>query len=136
MRLQPPDTELFLSSLLRTELKGIQNLQVDNKVPTDYRGEYPIIVLRDDGGEQTSLLTYDRSIGVTLYWSKPQNIKPVRDLARKVYAILTDDNLADMDGPIAAINRDGCNGPYTVPDEQRAATQYLTVEYSTVGESM
>lgn len=133
--MMPPDLEYFLTGYLRERLSDVKALQVDDKVPSEYRGEYPLVVVRDDSGPQTSIATYDRSLGITVYMGRPQNVKPCRDLARRIYTLLSSrDTITASGSPIAAVVRDGFNGPYTVSDAQEAAAQYLTVAYSAVGE--
>lgn len=131
----PPDLETWLCAHLRSRLSDVPGLQVGNKRPNDYRGTYPLIVVRDDGGSQTDRVAFDRSVGVTLTgWSR-SNDKPCKDLARHVYAILTDDSIPLADGsPIVSVTEQGCNGPYPVTDDLNVACYYLTVEYSAVGE--
>jgi hypothetical protein len=64
-----------------------------------------------------------------------QSTQPVKNLACRVMALLTDMGLPTGDNPIASIDFDGCNGPYSLTgDSQRHAAQYMTLEYSVVGE--
>lgn len=43
----PPDIELWLCEWLRSNIKDVTGLQVGNREPEDYRGEHPLIVVRD-----------------------------------------------------------------------------------------
>lgn len=132
----PPDMEEFLCQYLRSHITGITGLQVGSKKPPDYQGQYPLITIRDDGGGADGLGQYDRTIGVNIYgWSR-QDEKPCKDLARLVYATLTEQPaIALAEGsPIISVDDSACNGPYPVSDDSDTANYYLIVEYSAIGE--
>ena len=133
----PPDIELWLCEWIRSNIKDVSGLQVGNREPEDYRGEYPLIVVRDDGGGQSDRVVFDRSVGVTVRGWTRSNSKPCADLARRVYALLTADpeilqGFAEG-SPILAIDESGCNGPYPVGEDMNVARYYLTAEYSVSG---
>ena len=133
----PPDIELWLCEWLRSSIKDVSGLQVGNREPEDYRGEYPLIVVRDDGGGQSDRVVFDRSVGVTVRGWTRSNSKPCADLARRVYALLTADpeilqGFAEG-SPILAIDESGCNGPYPVSEDANVARYSLTAEYSVSG---
>jgi hypothetical protein len=136
MIVTPPDMETWLCSHIRTIAPAIPGLQVDSTVPDGYRGEYPLIRVRDDSGAKTSAVTFDRSIGVSVYTGSKQDAKPGMDLARTLMARLMDaDAISTAPGsPIAAVEQDGCNGPYSATDSQDTAVSYFTLEYSVVGD--
>lgn len=133
-RVIPPDVALWASERLREELAGqYPDLQVDIRVPDGYRGEYPLIVIRDDGGSQEERLLFDRSLGVTVHYGPIDDPYPARQLADAVYASLTDTSIPYEAGPVASITSDGCNGPYPVTGQDLDAAWYMTVEYQAVG---
>lgn len=133
-RVAPPDIALWTCNLLRSELSDVTGLEVDIRIPDSYKGDHPLIVVRDDGGTQSDLILFDRSLGVSCYGWNPDNPAPLHDLATRVYAILTDDELAyKPDSPVAAVDESGCNGPYPASTTFGCGLYYLTVEYSTVG---
>ncbi|AKV55510.1 phage protein [Bifidobacterium actinocoloniiforme DSM 22766] len=130
----PPDIEDFLTGWLR---ERIPNISVRNKEPQELHAplDKPLVVIRDDSGTRTSLVTWDRSVGVSVLAGSKSYDKPANDLARLVYAHLTDDAVTDAPGsPIAAVLDEGCNGPYAVQDDQDVARRYMTIEYSVTGE--
>ena len=130
----PPDIEDYLTRWLRGR---IPDISVGNKEPLKLATplEKPIVVVRDDSGTRTGLVTWDRSVGVSILAGSKSYDKPANDLARLVYAHLTDDTITDAPGsPIAAILDDGCTGPYAVQDDQDVARRYMTIEYSVTGE--
>lgn len=128
----PPDLELFLCGYLRSSL----GVEVGNKHPDDWaQTSDPLVVVRDDGGAKTGPVTFDRSVGVTVYAGARQDSKASGDLARRAFAALTCPGIARAAGsPIAAVIDDGCNGPYATTDDHDASAHYLTAEYSVVGE--
>ncbi|MEE8738291.1 MAG: hypothetical protein SOI66_05205 [Bifidobacterium sp.] len=129
----PPDLELWLTTWLRARLHDVR---VTNKEPTDLTMPLacPLVVIRDDGGPQLDLRTFDRSIGVTILAGSKTSDKPANDLARLVYAHLTGpDIIADPTSPICDITDPGCNGPTAVTDDHDYARRYLTTEYTVTG---
>ena len=132
-----PDLELWLTGYVRGVLaaEGV-TAQVSNKEPGDLVLPLakPLVVIRDDSGVRLSHVTYDRSVGVSVLAGTRTNDKPAGDLARLVMAILTDDAIVEAVGsPVAAVDWDGCNGPYPVVEELDVARRYGTVQYTVVG---
>lgn len=132
--LAPPDLELWLCSWIRRKVTDVPGLTVGNKVPAGYLAQHPLIVVRDDSGPKLSPVTFDRSVGVSVYMGSRQNGKAARDLAARLFALLTDDpNLlyGFADGsPIIGITDEGCTGPHQVDDPLAAAVFYSTFEYT------
>ena len=136
-RVTAPDLELWLTGYVRGVLaaEGV-TAQVSNKEPGDLVLPLakPLVVIRDDSGVRLSHVTYDRSVGVSVLAGTRTNDKPAGDLARLVMAILTDDAIVEAVGsPVAAVDWDGCNGPYPVVEELDVARRYGTVQYTVVG---
>ena len=136
-RVTAPDLELWLTGYVRGVLaaEGV-TAQVSNKEPGDLVLPLakPLVVIRDDSGVRLSHVTYDRSVGVSVLAGTRTNDKPAGDLARLVLAILTDDAIVEAVGsPVAAVEWDGCNGPYPVVEELDVARRYGTVQYTVVG---
>lgn len=127
----PPDIELFLTGYLRAVL----GVACDNKQPSGWDGRGELVVVRDDGGAKTGLVTFDRSVGVTVYAGTRQDTERAMTLAQRAFAALTCPTIvAEKGSPIAAVTDDGCNGPYRVNDDHDVSACYLTVEYSVVGD--
>ena len=136
-RVTPPDLEMWLSTYLRAILadEGL-DVQVSNKEPADLKLplKKPLVVLRDDSGSRMSHVSFDRSLGVSVLAGSRMNDQPANTLARTVSAILTDDEIILADGsPVAAVEWDGCNGPYPVAESLDVARRYLTIQYTVVG---
>lgn len=132
----PPDIELWICSFLRARLKpSFSTLIVSNREPDDYDGSRPLVVVRDDGGGQSNRVLFDRSVGVTVRYGARAAPKSCRDLAARIYGLLTDPDICQLDGsPIVAIEEDGCNGPYFVAEDANIARCYLTLGFSAIGE--
>lgn len=136
-RVKPPDMEAWLIQYLRGELsaEGL-DVQVANKEPAKLATplKRPLVVIRDDSGSRLDWVTFDRSLGVSVLAGTKANDKKANDLARLVASILGDDAIATAKGsPIAAVEWDGCNGPYAVVEDHDVARRYLTVQYTVVG---
>lgn len=126
----PPDLESFLCGYLRAVL----GIECGNKQPAGWDGTTPLCVVRDDGGAKTGAVTFDRSVGVTVYAGTRQATFKASALARRAFAALTSTTIAFEDGsPIAAVISSGCNGPYRVDDDHDSSACYMTAEYSAVG---
>lgn len=136
-RVTPPDLEVFLTGYLRARaaVRGGVVPKVGNKEPYDLViGSPDQIVVRDDSGPRESAVTFDRSVGVSVLAGTKAHDKPANDLAREVFADLTDDAILTWAGsPIASIEWDGCNGPYAVPEQLDKARRYMTVQYTVIG---
>jgi hypothetical protein len=87
----PPDLEAWLCDYLRGQLKpSLGTIRVANREPDDYDGTYPLVVVRDDGGSQSNRVLFDRSIGITVRYGSRSASGPCRDLAARIYGLLTD----------------------------------------------
>lgn len=137
MRVTPPDLEHWLTEYVRglaaDEGKAVD---VSNKEPADLSLPLlkPLIVIRDDSGPRLSHVTFDRSIGASVLGGSKLDDGPTNDLARWLAGVLFDTDLPLTPGtPIAAVDLDGCNGPYPVPDELDVARRYMTAGYVVIG---
>lgn len=92
-----PDIEQWLCDYLRDRVYDVEGLQFDNRKPEAYRGDYPLVTIRDDSGSGDGLAQFDRSIGVNIYgWTRAHD-KPCKDLARRIQALLMDDAIASAE---------------------------------------
>lgn len=137
VRVTPPDVELFITRYLRERAaeRGRPDIEVGNKEPADLSLTSPdAIVVRDDSGQRLDWPSFDRSVGVSVLAGTRQHDQAVNDLAREVFADLTDDAIVTWPGsPVAAITWDGCNGPYAVAEALDKARRYMTVQYVVIG---
>lgn len=137
MRVTPPDLELWLTGYVRTlaAAEG-KSVTVSNKESATLGLPLakPLIVIRDDSGSRLSHVTYDRSIGASVLAGSRLNDQPANDLARWLAGVLFDLDLPLVPGcPIAAVDPDGCNGPYAVPETLDVARRYMTAGYVASG---
>lgn len=134
-RILPPDMELWLTGYLRAALEADgEDVEVDAKEPDELTTplERPLIIVRDDSGARTEAITFDRQVGVSVLAGTRTDDREARRLARLVYAIATDTDVALAAGsPVAAVT--GANGPYAVAEDQDVSRRYFTVSYSVVG---
>lgn len=133
------DLELFLGTWYRVALAArpeevCRGVEVDNREPND--GEFPdrLLVIRDDGGPDTSVLTGTRTVGLSVLAGDPENPKDAADLAAIVHALRTQIPSVDPDNPVAAVL--GSLGPYRVPEFQPRARRYMTLTLSVVGKAL
>ena len=136
VRLTPPDLELFLTRYLRERAAERGDIvKVGNKEPADLSVTSPDqIVVRDDPGARTGWTSFDHSVGVSVLAGTRLNDAPANELAREVFADLTDEAIITWPGsPIAGITWEACNGPYAVPEQADKARRYMTAAYSVIG---
>jgi hypothetical protein len=102
-----------------------QNVTVTDKEPSGPFTE-KLLVIRDDGGPETSILTGERSVGLSVLAGTKDNPKHAMDLARFVHAARLQLPFTDPANPVAALL--GSNGPYLVAESQPVARAYLTLD--------
>lgn len=133
----PPDMELFLTGYLRERLRDRgMAIQVSNKEPDSLKLPLtkPLIVVRDDGGLQESRISYQASIGVSVLAGTRKNDRAANDLARIVYAILTNTEIVYAPGsPITVVDVEGCTRPVPVVESLDVSRRYMTLSYGAVG---
>ena len=137
MRVTPPDIESWFTGYIRS-LAASEGVVADvgNKEPSTLSVplKKPLIVIRDDSGSRLDLPTFDRSVGASVLAGSRLNDKPAKDLARWLAGILFDLDLPLVEGtPIAAVDPDGCNGPYPVADQLDVTRMYMTAQYIVIG---
>ena len=135
----PTDLEAWACDYIRDALEDVKDLQVTNSEPPDYQGAYPLIVLAETINGQSERIVFDTTLSVTVKgWSRSMS-KPCKDLARRLYGLLTAD--PDVleghteDSRILAIDGDNCNGPYPITDNSDIAVYYETFSYAVDGET-
>jgi hypothetical protein len=131
------DLELYLCDRLRAELHALPNAvaqvaQVDNTEPLPGQ-VWPkfLIVVHDFGGADTSVLTGERDVGISVLGGTKENPKACNDLALIVHAIARDIADNEPGNPIAAVVSSG--GPYPVTESQPYARRYIPITYAVAG---
>lgn len=133
------DLELFLTGWYRERLAArpepvCRGVVVDNW--ESWTDEYPrrLLLIRDDSGPTTSLLTAQRSVGLSVLAGSKENPQDANDLARIVHALRTEIPSTDPDNPVSAVL--GAFGPHPVTETQPRARRYMTFTLSVVGKAL
>ena len=137
MRVAPPLLDLWLINHVRAlaAAEGV-DVAVSNKESETLSAPLarPLIVIRVDSMTRLDWTTFDCTVGASVLAGTRSYDTPAIERATWLSAILHDDELALIDGsPIARVEWDGCNGPYTVDDEHDVSRQYLTAQYVATG---
>lgn len=133
VRVLPPDVELFLTGFVRRELAArsdafCRDVFVSNEFAPASPPRKRQVVVRDDSGPDTSVITSEPAVGVTIL---AESKLVTNDLARMVKAIIRDCPGPDPGNPIAAVV--ASTGPYVVPEESTSHRRYMTFTFSAVG---
>lgn len=89
------------------------------------------LIIRDDGATDTSFLTAEASIGLTVLAGSRENPKDAKDLARIVHALAAQIPSGDPANPIAALL--SRTTPVLVPESQPRARAYIAATFATAG---
>lgn len=133
VRVLPPNVPMFLTGFVRGELAGrpesfCKDVFVSNKFDIRKPPSARQVVIRNDGGPDTSVITSEPSIGVTILAATEADAD---NLAAMVKAFIRDSPGTQSDNPIAAVL--ASNGPYEVPEESMSHRRYMTFTPSVVG---
>lgn len=128
------DLEMFLTSWYRTRILArpepvCAGVQVDRVESEPLPAK--LIVIRDDGGPETSILTGERSVGVTILAGTKANPKDAKDLANIAYALRSQIPSGDPANPVAAVL--DSTSPVMVPEAQERARVYFTLTLAVAG---
>ncbi|GAA3947870.1 hypothetical protein [Microbacterium soli] len=128
------DLELFLCSWYRSRILTrpepvCTGVQVD-RVEFEPLPE-KLIVIRDDGGPETSVLTGERSVGVSVLAGTRENPYPAKELARIAYALRSQIPSTDPGNPVSAVL--DSTAPVMVPEAQERARVYFTLTLAVAG---
>lgn len=134
----PPNIELWAINYLRNALKDIDNVQIDIRVPADYNGQYKLITVRNDGGEQDEFKKFTLDLAINVYAANKTTPQECLALANRSYGHLTDFySLLDCEGsPVLAVNKDDSTVPHLITDNADYAHSYFTVSLSVVGDEV
>lgn len=132
-RVLPPDVAMFLTGFIRRELAlrsepFCKNVFVSNKFAPASPPRDRQVVVRDDGGPDTSVITSEPAVGITILATTEAD---ANGLARMVKAIVRDCPGVEVGNPVAAVL--ASNGPYEVPEESIQHRRYMTFTFSVVG---
>lgn len=127
------DIELFLSHYLQERLGTrpepyCSDVVVGREFPAaDLPQPERVIVIRDDSGPRTSVISKDISVGITV---KAGTVNDVKALASMIEAFLPGCVRVEPGNPVAALLQ--VRGPYAIADPDSGPTQYLVAEFTVV----
>lgn len=132
----PADLELFLCGYCREVAAGfplLAGFEFDRVEPDEDSADFPkkLVIIRDDSGDWLSVISQERSIGVSVL---AENDKLAGDAARLLVAIIRNCVVVAHGNPVAAVTQS--NGPYSVQEDQPRARYYATHTLIVVGESL
>jgi hypothetical protein len=98
--------------------------------------EWPdvLVVVRDDGGPDTSFLTGERSVGITCLLGTKENPTPAMDLARIVHALRVELPGVGPDVPVSAVLESF--GPILVAEAGPQARVLVNLTLAVAGEPL
>jgi hypothetical protein len=131
------DIVLFLTGWYRAFLDARDEECCRDVLVTDHEplaGEdWPerLLVIRDDGGVDTSVLTAESSIGLTILAGTKENPTEADDLARIVHAARSQIPAVEPGNPVSAVL--SSTRPVPVRETQPKARRYLSLTLAVVG---
>lgn len=136
------DLEKFLTGHIRTELAALPGQPysggfISNKFydpETDEQRSPPPfqVIVRDDSGPDTSIITQEPTVGVTVLMGEDASQgEEATDLALVVKMIVKDCAGTDPGNPVAAVL--GGAGPYKVSEPSGVPRRYMTFELAVTG---
>lgn len=135
-RVLDADLELFLTGFIRTELALIgtpiaQGVFVSNAFPPTAKPK--TVVVMDNGGPSTSVITRQSRLGVTvLAGDDPSQGADAKELARLVKMIINDSARTDPGNPVAVVVNSA--GPNRITEESGQPSYFMTFELVVVGQ--
>lgn len=135
------DLELFLTSWYRVALEArpepvCADVEVVRVEPDGDASTWPkkLLVIRDDGATDSSFITAEASVGMTVLAGTKANPKDAKDLARIVHALAAQIPSGDPANPIAALL--SRVSPVLVAESQPHARAYIPVTFAVAGRAL
>lgn len=128
------DLEMFLTGFVWAELvaRGKTGGFISNEFSPADKPTPPFqVVVRDDSGPRSSVVTKSPTVGVTVLGSDTYSKAATTDLALLVFAIVEGCASVATGNPVAAVL--AANGPFKVPDDTGHPRRYMTFELSVTG---
>ena len=131
------DLELFLTAWYRAALAArpepvCQGVVVSRREPGP-NDPFParLLVIRDDGGADTSVIGAERDVGLSILAGTKENPQDAKDLARIVHALRSQIPAVAPGNPVSAVL--SSRGPFAVTESQPKARLYITMTLAVVG---
>lgn len=135
-RVLDTDLESFLTEYIRTGLGKLglpvaDGVFISNRFPPERRPK--TVVVMDNGGPSTSIITSQPRIGVTVAAGDDSSQgAEAKQLAALVKMILNDSAQPEPGNPVASVVRS--TGPYRITEENGQPTYFMTFELVVVGQ--
>jgi hypothetical protein len=126
------DLELFLCAWYRNALAArpedvCRDVVVSNTETNDPKQ----LIIQDNGGPDTSIISAERDVGLSILAGTVELPQDANDLARIVHALRTQIPAVEPGNPVSAVI--ASNGPYAVPENQPKARRYISLTLAVAG---
>jgi hypothetical protein len=108
-----------------------RDVSVRNVEPSGTTLPRRMVVIRDDSGPTLSLVTAERTVGISVLAGTKETPKEAMDLALIVNALLSDAARVEPGNPVAAV--ESITGPFAVDEALPKARRYSTVTFIVAG---
>jgi hypothetical protein len=89
------------------------------------------VIIQDNGGPDTSILTAERDVGISVMAGTVENPTDANELARIVHALRTQIPAVEPGNPVTAVIASA--GPMPVPENQPKARRYISLTLAVAG---
>lgn len=129
------DLELFLTEWYRARLTArpepiCHDVEVGNREPTGPDFPKKMLIIRVDGGPDTSILTAERDVGLSVLAGTKEDPTDANELARIVHALRNQIPAVEAGNPVAALI--ASSPPIPVPEQQARARRYIPITLAVV----
>ena len=137
------DLELWAAGYLRQELAALADrypvaadVEVSNREPDENGDSFPakLVVVRDDSGPTLSVVSQEKSLGVSTLAATVEMSTDAKQLAALVFAIMNGCAGVEPGNPVAAVTES--TGPYLVTEDQPRARMYATHTLIVTGQAL
>jgi len=113
-------------AILSTRYPVAAGVEVTNREPDENGDAFPakLVIIRDDSGSTLSVISQEKTLGVSTLMGTVEDGVNASFLARLVFAILSDCASTAPGNPVASVSES--NGPYLVGEDQPRARFYST----------
>ncbi len=137
------DLELWACAYIRQQLAILAprypvaaGVEVTNREPEEADPHFPakLVVVRDDSGPTLSVVSEEKSHGVSTLAGTVESQADAKNLAALVFAIMDGCAGVEAGNPVAAVTES--QGPYLVTEDQPRARMYATHSLVVVGQAL
>lgn len=137
------DLELWAAGYIRQELASLvdrypvaDGVEVSNREPDENGDGFPakLVIVRDDSGPTLSVVSQEKSLGVSTLAATVEMSTDAKQLALIVFAIMNGCAGVEPGNPVAAVTES--TGPYLVTEDQPRARMYATHTLIVTGQAL